>query len=98
MPTNTSTTGCIWLEVANVRFSTDGNVEVQVKGDRTDQTVWWAVTEEACSAFTDHAKAYQLLSETLDKKRVVLAGLTPKNTTTIHCDRILIQHADSISR
>ena len=100
---DTSKTECIWLEIANVRNSTSNGVEIQVKGDRTErEPVWWKVSKEAYTEpQDDSAKLYRTLSEGLDKKRIVLAGLAPvkdKTVYVIQCTAIRIQYADSTSR
>jgi hypothetical protein len=91
----------IWLEVTNVRSSKEGEqetLEIQVKGDRAErEPEWWNVS---ASAYTDSAaKTYRTVSENLDKKRIVLAGLGPvAQSNTLECKIFRIQYADSNSR
>lgn len=79
----------IWLEVSNVRR--EGNdIEVQIKGDRTDrEPVWWSVKD-----LQDVPTTYKSLTDSLDKKRIVLAKLGPDGET-LACKSIRIQYADS---
>lgn len=91
------TSNIIWLEVANVRIF--GNqAQIQVKGDRAEREPdWWNVNSSAHSDFKDPLKAYNTLSEGLEKKRIVLAGLA-SNGTAIECQSIRIQYTDSATR
>lgn len=91
MEDTSSRTKSIWLEVANVR-ATGKNVEIQVKGERTEREPAWLTVQE--SAFEDSDKAYRALTEGLDKKRIVLAELVPIKET-IQCKHIRIQYAES---
>lgn len=93
----------IWLEVTNIR-SLEVGVEIQVKGDRAERgPEWWTVNKSAYSD-SDAARIYRTVSENLDKKRIVLAGLGPKAATAknvtleIECKHFRIQYADSHSR
>lgn len=87
----------IWLEVTNVRLGKN-EVHVQVKGDKNDhEPVWWEVGLLKAGFGKDHNAAYRAISEGLDKKKLVLAGLVPKGTELI-CGLIRIQYAESTSR
>ncbi len=82
----------IWLEISNVRRNENG-VQVQIKGDRTDkEPVWWSV-----ESLDDVPTTFKSLTEGLDKKRIVLAGLEPRGETLI-CRSIRIQYAESTTR
>ena len=96
--------GFIWLEVANVRLEGQA-VEIQVKGDRADrEAVWWQVNLDRAvdspPASTQSSDgAYRTIAEGLDKKRTVLAKLTPEGGgTVLRCTSIRIQYAESNSR
>lgn len=102
-------TSKIWLEVTNVRISGNNGeqkekVEIQVKGDRGEhEPEWWNVNESAYTEFDKAEKAYRTLSENLDRKRIVLAGLGPAKKTPefppgLECTAIRIQYAESPSR
>jgi len=83
----------IWLEVANVR-STGKNLEIQVKGERTEREAAWLNVQLKNE---DADKVYRRLLEGLDKKRIVLAELVPEGQK-IECKVIRIQYAESASR
>jgi hypothetical protein len=77
----------IWLEVSNVRKESD-KVSVQLKGDREDrEPVWWSVDGNA-------GENWKEISTGLDKKRTVLAKLSPKDGK-LQVGLVRIQHADS---
>ena len=96
-------TSMIWLEVTNVRsLTTERNptVQIQVKGDRAEREPEWWNVNEAAYIDTDAARTYRTLSESLDKKRIVLAALGAghEQSGTLECKHLRIQYAESASR
>ena len=89
----------IWLEVANVRIF-DEDAQIQIKGDRAErEPTWWKVNLDAHADFKDPLKAYRTLSENLDKKRIVIAGLgLAEGGQEIECKSVRIQYAESATR
>lgn len=103
----------IWLEVLNVRLE-NKSVQIQVKGDKADrEPVWWEVDlvkagygEDAKPPEKDNPPekekldpnaAYRTIADGLDKKRIVLANLV-SNGSTLKCESIRVQYAESNSR
>jgi len=89
----------IWLEVANVRIFGE-QAQIQVKGDHAEpKPTWWNVKLSAHADFDDPLEAYRTLSEGLDKKRIVIAGLGhTEGNKEIECQYIRIQYAESATR
>ncbi|HSK74883.1 MAG TPA: hypothetical protein VLQ45_00365 [Thermoanaerobaculia bacterium] len=102
------TNNYLWLEVSNVR--TEGSkgeiqVQVQLKGDRTDKELtWWDVKGDAYGK--DATETTREIFRALDSKRIVLAGMGAQETVTqktgkdrgLTCYQIRIQFSDSGSR
>ena len=93
-------TSTIWLEVTNVRSSKIGEdplIQIQLKGDRAErEPEWWTVNKNAYTD-ADAGRTYRTLSESLDKKRIVLAALGAVNRS-LECKHLRIQYAESASR
>lgn len=95
----------IWLEVSNVRLGEKELVrvvEVQVKGDKEErEPAWWPVADTwvnpkgSSDASDNAAKVYREIAEGLDKKRIVLAWLAPKNVSELEIKAMRVQFADS---
>ena len=93
----------IWLEVADVQFeSGDKACKVQLKADRAQpKPMWWPVNSTAVGKPGEGAAydTYKAILHELDRKRLVLARLSPKpKSTELHCDAFRFQSPDLGSR
>lgn len=94
----------IWLEVADAQLvAKDKNpCRVQLKADKAHpRALWWPVAEDALGAKKDPHEIYREILKEIDKKRMVLAGLTwdeDSNSTRLHCTAFRFQSAELGSR
>lgn len=96
----------IWLKVSNVRFDGEskgakskGTCEVQLEGDRQDpKPEWWTVLETATGEEKPGLENYRTIVGEMDKKRVVLAGLTCQKDTGLQVAVIRFQATDQSNR
>lgn len=65
----------ILLEISNVRISSTGKIEVQLRADRDrSQPRWWKTPGDDKTPSDD--KQFKLIADALEKKRPILAQMT----------------------
>lgn len=96
-------TNTIWLRVSNVRFNGESKpkptCEVQLEGDRQDpKPEWWTVTPKATGDKKNGLDNYRAIAGEMDNRRVVLAGMTWRETAGLQCSMIRFQAAEQNNR